>query len=311
MAGSPKKYKAYSKVCDIIGQPAAEFADRIRQAVGERAETAARLVMYDPEKDRSYTVIVAAAGCDRAVDEEFLITLTEGAAAAGRPRAERQRDAAGSGPSASKRTLFKGRVQLSPNSQARAARGGRGEPARRPRRQSGGQAGRQPSSSSSSPAPGRPKSGLPGLSSIAGVCMLCAVAAAGGIAFYASYMSQTADHGTIEVIRAEIIDIDESRGGRFLDLELFATHTSCARLFSDVLGITRGGGLVLYEEGDGCDRHTGAGQYPGVEAYATSTGVHIVLSDFQRAGDDKEWATLEIVTDTASIAHTVRIAGAR
>ena len=139
--------------------------------------------------------------------------------------------------------------------------------------------------------------------------MLCAVAAAGGIAFYASYMSQTADHGTIEVIRAEIIDIDETSGGRFLDLELFATHTSCARLLSDALGIG-GGGMVLYEEGDGCDRHTGAGQHPGVEAYATSTGVHVILSDHQRHGDDKEWAALEIVTDTASIVHMVRIAGA-
>lgn len=308
MPHSPKKHAAYRKVCDAIGVPMAEFADHLRQVLGEKATSCARVVLYNPARDVSYVVTVAAAACDRRGDEEFVLAVSESGGRAAPP------GEAGAPPTpspAGKKMLFKGRVQLTPSPTARRLHPS-GASARAP---SGGRIGAGGSAigaggrrgRSGRPEPRAPRTA--GLSSIAGVCMLCAVAAAGGIAFYASYMSQVADHGTIEVIRAEIIDIEETAGGRLLDLELFASHTSCVRLFSDALGMWRG--LVLYEEGDGCDRHIGAGQqHPGVETYATSTGVHIVLSDFPREADDREWAALEIVTDTASIVHMARIAGA-
>lgn len=303
MGRSRKKHTAYRKVCGIIGQPVAEFTDHIRQLMGENADTTARVITFNPKTNQSHIVTVAAAaadGGDRAGGgEEYLLTLTENrgyvhggaegsaaaaAAAAGTPDG-------GQAAKGKKRTLFKGRVQLSPSQSAPRGGGGGGGRGR----------GRRPSAG----RPRRQARTSPGLSSIAGVCMLCAVAAAGGIAFYASYMSQTADHGTINVIRAEVIDLDESHGGRLVDVELFASHTSCVMMYDSILH------TVLYEEGGGCDDDTWRDPPPEADSYTTSTGVHVTLDDYRMQADDRKWMMLEIHTDTASIVHPVKVEGVR
>ena len=287
MARNPKKYTAYRKVCRVIGQPVDEFTERIRAIIGEQAMASAQVEAFNPKTNRSYTVTVAAAGCDRGADGEFLLALTES-------RVENSDGNSGSGGSAPdggkggrapssgggqapvRKVLFKGRVQLPPPRSAPGA----GEGGRPPRRR-----------------------GTPGLSSIAGTCMLCAVAAAGGLAFYSSFMSNATDQGTIEIIRAEVIDIDESNGGRLIDLELYTSHTSCVRAYDDRAQ------WLLYEEGDACN--TWRTPPPEVVSYETATGVHIIMDDLQRPADDREWMMLEIHTDTASIIHPVRIMGLR
>lgn len=297
MARSRKKHAAYRKICGIIGQPVAEFTDHIRKLMGENADSTARVVTFNPKTNQSYVVTVAAAAGgwgDRAGgNEEYLLTLTEnhgyvhgagGSAAAAAAAATADGGQAAKG---KKRTLFKGRVQLSPTASRPAPRGG------------GGNGGRP-----SAGGPRRSPRTLPGLSSIAGVCMLCAVASAGGIAFYASYMSQTADHGTINIIRAEVIDLDESMGGRLVDVELFASHTSCVMMYDRSLH------TVLYEEGDGC-RDTWRDPPPEADSYTTSTGVHVSLDDYRMQADDRKWMMLEIQTDTASIVHPVKVEGVR
>lgn len=302
MARSRKKHMAYRRVCGIIGQPVAEFADHIRQLMGENAGSTARVVTFNPKTNQSYVVTVAAAASgwgDRGGgrDEEFVLTLAENrgyvhAAAS---------DSAGSGAGAraakpqeapkGKRTLFKGRVQLSPSpSQPAPRRGGAGTP--------DGDEGRRES------RPRRSRT-IPGLSSIAGVCMLCAVAAAGGIAFYSSYMSQAADQGTIDVIRAEVLDLDETQRGRLLDMELFASQTSCVYLRGD--GIPH---ITLHEDGDACNERFGRNPPPEAVSYTTATGVHVTLDDFQMGADDREWLMIEVYTDSASIIHPVRVKGA-
>lgn len=312
MARNPKKYAAYRKVCRVIGQPVDEFTDRIRAIIGEQAMTSAQVEAFNPKTNRSYTVTVAAAGCDRGDDGEFLLALSETRAAApadGDPNAASAAAAGGGGKGGAKpsdkgrapvrKILFKGRVQLpaprsAPDTAAASAKGGRGG-------RDGGTSGNG--------GGGRRRRDAPGLSSIAGVCMLCAVAAAGGIAFYSSYMSQTADHGTITIIRAEIFDLGETRHGRFLDLELFASHTSC--VIVTVEG--KKSPFPVYEEGDsGCNDRTGLDPPPEAEAYETSTGVHVTMNDYRNLeGDDRELIIIKVETDTASIIQPVRVLGVR
>ena len=273
--------------------------------------------------DKSYVVTVAAAGCDRACDEEFILTLAEGAARGG---AGGTGTSAAASSTAGKRTLFKGRVQLSPHSKARpdvgSARlrdamgdsGGRGAGHRRG---NGGMAGAAGAAAGggggggSGGGPRRSSATTPGLSSIAGVCMLCAVAAAGGLAFYMSYMSQVSEQGTIDVIRAEIVQIGEAGFGRIFDLELYASHTSC--VWIDNIGIGGSGAkkIVLHEDGDGCNAHARSDPVPEAVSYGTSTGVHIILDDYQLRSNGNEWVMVEIYTATASIIHPVRVTGAR
>ena len=306
---------AYRRVCAIIGQPVAEFADHIRQLMGENAGSTARVVTFNPNTNESHVVTVVAATSawgDRAGrDEEFVLTLAEnrgyvhGGGGASGAAAEGTQAAKPQGASKGRRTLFKGRVQLSPSpsSARQSSRGGgggggrgRGAPARQGKRQARGQR--------------RPARTVPGLSSIAGVCMLCAVAAAGGISFYASYMSQTAEQGTIEVLRAEIIEIGDTGLGRLLDLELYASHTNCVAV--DGIGLTNV--IAIHEYGDGCNELTGRWNIdPPANAvsYATDTGVHVILEGHQIPSTDNEWTMIEIDTDTASIIHPVRVTGAR
>ena len=314
MARSRKKHMAYRKVCAIIGQPMAEFADHLRKLVGEEADSTAHVVTYDPNTHKSYVVTVAAhvdtgrggagGGGSGAGNEEFLLTLAEnreyvhdgGAGGGGDGGATKTGAAKPTGAAKGRRTLFKGRVQLPPPSAGR-------QPAASPR----GTAGNRQGQKQKRRAAGRPSipRTIPGLSSIAGVCMLCAVASAGGLAFYGSYMSQTADHGTIEVIRAEVIDVDETHGGRFIDLELFASHTSCVQMYDrNIL-------TVLHEEGDDGCRDTWRDPPPEATSYDTSTGVHVVVDDLRTGADDREWLMLEIQTDAASIVHPVRVSGSR
>ena len=308
MARSRKKHTAYRKVCEIIGQPAAVFADHIRQLMGENGDNGARIVTYNKSKNISHVVTVAATATgagDRRHDEEFVLTLAEnrgyvhgaggGEGASGGQAAKPQEGAA-----KGRRTIFKGRVQLSPSPQPSSPRGGRG----------GGGGGVAPSTrrgggGGRAPAARRQPRTIPGLSSIAGVCMLCAVAAAGGVAFHASYMSQSADHGTINVIRAEVLDLDETVNGRLLDLELFASQTSCVYIRGD-----RMPHVTLHEDGDACNERFGRNPPPEATSYTTSTGVHVTLEDFQMGADDREWLMIEIYTDTASIIHPVRVKGA-
>ena len=298
MARSRKKHMAYRRVCGIIGQPVAEFADHIRQLMGENAGSAARVVTFNPKTNQSYVVTVAAAAAgwgDRGGrDEEYVLTLAENrgyvhAGSSGEAASGAGGQAAKPPAAKGKRTLFKGRVQLSPSSQ----------PA--PRR--GGGAGTQ-GNGRHGPKPRRSQT-VPGLSSIAGVCMLCAVAAAGGIAFYSSYMSQAADQGTIEVIRAEALDLDESQQGRLLDLELFASQTSCVYIRWDGMPY-----VTLHEDGDACNERIGRNPPPEAASYTTSTGVHVTLDDYQMNADDREWLMIEIYTDSASVIHPVRVKGA-
>ena len=323
MARSTKKYAAYRKVCEIIGQPVADFADHLRKIVGEKAESTAHVVTYDPSTDKSYVVTVAAAGCDRPGDEEFILTLAEGGSGGTASARSSQGDgvaaasataAAAAATATTKRTLFKGRVQLPPpplHSRAQAIvgrnAGGMGAGGRSDGR--GGnrlEYGERTAARRQPPVSNHRQSGTsPGLSSIAGVCMLCAVAAAGGIAFYTSYMSQTAEQGTIEVIRADIVQIGETGKGRILDLEMYASHTSCVTMFGSGLDYRS-----IYEEGPGCDKLTRKGPLPEATSYGTDTGVHITVDDLQILTTDTEWVMLEISTDTASIIHPVRVTGA-
>ena len=309
MARSRKKYTAYRKVCAIIGQPAAEFADHLRKLVGEEADSTAQVVTYNPNTRESYVVTVAAhaetgwggagGGGGGAGNEEFLLTLAEnreyvpdggtGTGGTGGGGGAAKTGAAKPTGAKGRRTLFKGRVQLPPTSAGR-----------QPAASSRGTAGNNKSDRQGQ----KQKRRAAGLSSIAGVCMLCAVASAGGLAFYGSYMSQTADHGTIEVIRAEVLDVEETHGGRFIDLELFASHTSCVQMYDrNIL-------TVLHEEGDGC-RDTWRDPPPEATSYDTSTGVHVVVDDLRTGADDREWLMLEIQTDAASIVHPVRVVGSR
>ena len=308
MARNSKKHTAYRKVCRLIGQPVDEFTERIRALIGEQALASAQVEAFNPKTNRSYTVTVAAAGCDRGADGELLLQLSEsrldnggGGKGASAPAPEGGKGAAPSQGTARgtpvRKVLFKGRVQLPlPQSAPGGAASTKGAGGA-----SGGGGGGGTGNGGHSA--GRRSRGAPGLSSIAGVCMLCAVAAAGGLTFYASYMSQTADHGTINVIRAEVLDIDDSNGGRLIDLEIFASHTSCARAYDG------NAQWLLYEEGDACN--TWRSVPPEVVSYETSTGVHIVMDDYQRPADDREWLMIEIHTDTASIIHPVRVQGVR
>lgn len=297
---------AYRRVCEIIGQPVAEFADHIRQLMGENAGSTARVVTFNPNTNESHVVTVVAATArwgDRAGrDEEFVLTLAEnhgyvhGAGGSPAAAAEGTQPAKPQGASKGRRTLFKGRVQLSPSAARPSPRGGGGTSARQGRRR---------------PSPPRRQAGArPGLSSIAGVCMLCAVAAAGGIAFYTSYMSHAAEQGTINVIRAEIIEIGDTGLGRLLDLELYASHTNCVA----VDGIGHDRPMAVHEDGDGCDELTGRrnlDQSPSAVSYGTDTGVHVILEDYQIPSTGSEWTMIEIRTDTASIIHPVRVTGDR
>ena len=299
---NPQKHRNYQKVCSVIGQPALEFADRIRQVVGFNAGADAHLVAYNKHTNMSYQISVTAAVAGGS-GGEYLMTLAEehgGSAADGAP--------------ANGKLIFKGRVQMPP---AAAARGsGR----RRPGEDAAG-GGNSGSGSESSRGRRQRRSSRrreAGLSNIAGVCMLCAVASIGGATFYGSYMSQVSDAGTIIVHSAEIYDMKEGVGGTFLSMDILATHTSCVLLqskFTESLSRhSADGAYVLYNEGDACDgRATHLIAPSGVQAAHTSTGVRLTLSPMAVGAGlpDREWFTLEILADDASIIHPVRVTDMR
>ena len=311
---NPQKHRNYQKVCSVIGQPALEFADRIRQVVGFNAGADAHLVAYNKHTNMSYQISVTAAvaggsGCGGEGDGgEYLMTLAEehgGSAADGSP--------------ANGKLIFKGRVQMPP-----AAAAARGQGRRRPGEDAsedtdgGGAGGAGGAGSRGDRRQRRSSRKETGLSNIAGVCMLCAVASIGGAAFYGSYMSQVSDAGTIIVHSAEIHDLKEGVGGTFLSLDILATHTSCVLLKSKFTeGLSRhtaDGAYVLYNEGDACDgraRHLIAPS--GVQVAYTSTGVRLTLTQMAVGAGlpDREWFALEILADDASIIHLVRVTDMR